>query len=75
MEGTTKLTFARNLQPGAVVRLSGARFVPVRSAAFEGGQLICGGPENKTATAIRITTEDGASFLVHPGQKVGIKTP
>ncbi len=66
----TKLIYARDLEPGHSVRLTSGRIGTVRSAQYEDGQLIVGGEYNKTATALRVTTVDGESFLVHPGQSL-----
>jgi len=62
---------ARELLPGIIIRLDDHRFEAVRSVAFEESQLVVGGPENKTATALRVTTDKGTSFLVHPGKMIG----
>jgi hypothetical protein len=73
MQSDLDIVEARDLQPGNIIRLSDSRFDRVQGNDIEGGQLIVGGPYNKTAIALRITTEGGASFLVHPGQKIGVK--
>ena len=66
---------ARTLKAGDYIRVEDARFEHITSIEFDESQLIVGGPENKTATALKVTTDKGTQFLVHPGQLVGVKLP
>lgn len=65
-------TAARYLKEDDVIRLTDGRFSRITSINFEEHQLIVGGPESRTAAPLRIQTDDGASFLVHPGQIIGL---
>lgn len=67
-----ELVPARDLEPGCTIYLSDDCSETVRSVEFADNQFIVGGPYNKTAAAVRITTNVGTSFLVHPGQLVGV---
>ena len=66
---------ARNLQPGDIVRLTDDRDGQVVSLEFAENNLIVGGELNKTATALRVTLVDGKTFLIHPGQLIGLRWP
>jgi hypothetical protein len=73
MPSDLDIVAARDLQPGNLIRLTDSRFDHVRSVSFEGDHLIVGGSHNVTARALRVVTEGGASFLVHPGRTFGVK--
>lgn len=67
----TQPVAARTLKVGDHIRLEDDRFEHIAAIGFEEGQLIVGGPENKTAAAIAIRTREGTEFLIHPGSLIG----
>lgn len=65
---------ARDLMPlVSIVTEDGPK--TIATIKFMDNQFITGGAYGKTATAVEITTTDGSTFTLHPGDKVKLDKP